>query len=363
MRAASWSSILFLGAVLAVPPAALSASETVRTVRAELSAADAGHFAVENLLGTMRIAPGTGPGVEVVATVHAETAELADAVRLERVDNGSASATLRVRYPYEKVSTFRYREPSSTDGGFFGWSSSESYDYDGHHVRVNRGKGTWLHADVEVRVPSGAIQASFSNLVGQVDADSLHGQLRFHVASADMRLRRLEGAISLEGSSGDIRARDIKGTWTSDFSSGDCDLAGFDGDTISLHTTSGDADLRQVKAKRAEFESTSGDLRLSDADLQELQAEASSGDVSFEATGTGLREVGIRTSSGDVSLRLPSSLSFDVEADQSSGDMDVRFTDGTEKSHRDRVIGYSRGTGGARIHVRTSSGDLTVSPG
>jgi hypothetical protein len=361
MRATAWSSILALGAALAVLPAPAAASETVRTVRAELSGADAARFAVENLLGTMRIAPGSGPTVEVVATVHAETAELAEGVRLERVDQGG-TATLRVRYPYDKVSTFRYREPSD-DGGFFGWSSSASYDYDGRRVRVNRGKGSGLYADLEIRVPSGRIEGSFSNLIGLVDADSLHGQLRFRVQSANLRLRRLEGAITLEGSSGDIRARDIQGTWSSNFSSGDCDLAGFEGETISLHTTSGDADLRSVKAKRADFESTSGNIRLTDADLQEFQAEASSGDVTLEATGLGLREVGIRTASGDVSLRLPSNLSFNVDADQSSGDMDVRFSDGAEVNHRDRVVGYRRGEGGARIRVRTSSGDLTVSPG
>ena len=362
MRATAWPSMLVLGAALAVPAATASGSESVRTVRMQLSGADAARFAVENLVGTMRIGAGSGPGVEVVATVHAETAELAEAVRLERVDAGSGSATLRVRYPYDKVSTFRYREPSE-DGGFFGWASSESYDYDGHRVHVNRGKGTWLHADVEVRVPPGKIQGSFSQLVGQVDADSLQGEVRFRVASADLRLRRLDGAITLEGNSGDIRARDIQGTWSSDFSSGDLDLAGFVGDTVTMHTTSGDVNLRSVKAKRAEFESTSGDLRLTDADLQEFDAEASSGDVSFDATGLGLREVGIRTSSGDVSLRLPANLSFDVDADQGSGDMDVRFSDGAEVSQRDRVVGYRRGNGGARIHVSTSSGDLTVSPG
>ena len=361
MRATVWSSIAVLGAALAVPPAAASASEAVRTIKVELSGADASHFAVENLLGTMRIASGSGTGVEVVATVHAETAELAEAVRLERVDHSAGSATLRVRYPYDKVSTFRYREPSD-DGTFFGWASSDSYDYDGHHVRVNRGKGTSLHADLEIRVPSSRIQGSFSTLLGLIDADSLQGELKFHVDSADLRLRRLDGVIKLEGSSGDIRARDIKGTWSSDFSSGDCDLAGFEGDTLSIHTTSGDADLRQVKAKRADFNSTSGDLRLSDADLQEFQAEASSGDITFEAIGLGLREVGIRTSSGDVALQLPSNLQFDVDADQSSGDMDIRFSDGEEVSHRHRLVGYRRGTGGARIHVETASGDLTVSP-
>src|SRR5215471_15525951 len=238
-------SILAAG-LLAAPPAARS--ETVRTIKTELSGADATRFAVENLLGTMHVTAGTGTSVEIVATVTAETAELADAVRLERI-GGGGPATLRVRYPYDKVSTFRYREPSNGDV-FIGWSSSDSYDYDGHHVRVNRGRGTVLHADLDIRVPTSAIQASFSSMLGLIDADGLRGELKFRVASADLRLRRLDGQLSLEGSSGDIRARDIKGSWTSDFSSGDCDIAGFEGDVVSMRTTSGDVALRSVKARR-----------------------------------------------------------------------------------------------------------------
>ena len=103
-------------------------------------------------------------------------------------------------------------------------------------------------------------------------------------------------------------------------------------------------------------------MRLVDADVQELSAEANSGDIAFEAASGSLRSARIRTSSGDVSLRLPSDSSFDVEADQSSGDMDVRFSDGSVVNHRDRIVGYRHGSGGAHIQVRTSSGDLTVSP-
>jgi hypothetical protein len=335
--------------------------ETVRTLKLELSGPDASRFAVENLVGTLRVSSGTGSSVEIVATVYGENEEIAGAVRLERVSG--EGATVRVRYPYDRVSTFRYRGSSDWDSGpFSGWSSSDEVEYDGHHVRVSRGHGTRLHADLDVRVPASRVQARFVQKVGLVDAEHLQGELGFLVASADLRLRALEGSLKLEGSSGDIRARDVKGTWASDFSSGDCDLVGFEGDTLTIRTTSGDASLRSVKARRTDFESTSGDLRLVDADLQELSAEANSGDIDFESSGASLREARIRTSSGDVSLRLPSESSFDVEADQSSGDMDVRFDGGSVVNHRDRIVGYRHGTGGARIRVRTSSGDLTVSP-
>ena len=73
--------------------------------------------------------------------------------------------------------------------------------------------------------------------------------------------------------------------------------------------------------------------------------------------------VRITTSSGDVSLHLPSDAAFDIDASQSSGVMEVGFSDGTAVRHRDTLVGYKRGAGGARIHVRTSSGDLSVFPG
>jgi len=355
-----WIPTLAMALLAASPVRA----ETVKTLKLELSGGDASRFAVENLVGTLRISPGTGSAVEIIATVYGEKEDLVSAVRLERVADGGTGATVRVRYPYDRVSTFRYRAPSECcDSGFLAWSSSaDSFEYDGHRVRVSRGHGTALHADLDVRVPASRIQARFAQQVGLVDAEQLQGEIAFRVASADLKLRRLEGSLTLEGSSGDVRARDIKGTWSSDFSSGDIDLVGFEGDSLSVRATSGDASLRSIKARRAEFESTSGDLRLVDADLQELSAEANSGDVSFEAAGTSLHDARIRTSSGDVSLRLPSTSSFDVEADQSSGDMDVQFSDGSVVNHRDRVVGYRHGSGGAHIRVRTSSGDLVVSP-
>ena len=346
-------------------PALLRADETVRKLKAELTGADAAHFAVENLLGTMRISPGSGSTVTVTATVYGESSELADAVRLERMPGQGGAATLRVRYPYDKVSTFRYREPSDRgdDLGFGNWASSSDYDYDGRRVRVSRGRGKWLHADLEIQVPAGSLDASFRNLAGLVEAEGLKGRIQFGVASADLKLRRLDGAIELEGSSGDVRARDIKGSWKSDFSSGDTDLDGFEGESLSFQSSSGDIVLRSIHAKKAEFETSSGDVRLVDADLEQFSARATSGDVALETRGNALKQVRVTTSSGDVSLRLPSNAAFDVEASQSSGEMEVGFSDGTAVRHRDTMVGYRRGTGGARIQVRTSSGDLTVSPG
>lgn len=362
MRPFRRPSALLIGSFLALAPASSRAADTVRTLKAELSGPDAAHFAVDNLVGTMRISAGSGAAVTVVATVYAESAELADAVRLERVAGEGGAAALRVRYPYDKVSTFRYRAPSD-DGDLVGaWASSSDYDYDGHHVRVSRGRGKWLHADLEIQVPAGRLRAGFRNLEGLLEADGLQGQLHFEVSSADMRLLRLDGDIELDGSSGDVRARDIKGNWKSDFSSGDTDLDGFEGGSLSFEASSGDIVLRSVRAKKADFDTSSGDVRLVDANLEEFSAKATSGDVALQAVGSGLKQVRITTSSGDVHLRLPAAAAFEVDADQSSGDMVVGFSDGESVNRHENLVGYRHGAGGARIRVKTSSGDLTISP-
>jgi hypothetical protein len=42
--------------------------------------------------------------------------------------------------------------------------------------------------------------------------------------------------------------------------------------------------------------------------------------------------------------------------------MRVRFEDGERKYRRGELVSFRRGTGGAEIRVRTSSGDFTIDP-
>ena len=338
-------------------------AETIRTLRVELAGDEVSHFAVENLAGTMRIVPGNERSVVAIATVHAEDARKAESLRFERVAGEQGAATVRVRYP-EGLRTIRYRGPSDQGEDWFldfGLSGNR-YDYDGHTYRVRRshGAGTW--ADVEVRVPARTIGARFENLVGLVEAEQIQGRLRFEVRSADLKLHRLSGELDLDGTSGDTRAREIRGTWKSHFSSGDLDLEGFDGDSLTLHTSSGDIVARGVRAGRVAVETSSGDVSLRESDIEELVAHASSGDISLDSNGARLRNVRAHTSSGNVTLRLPRDASFEADADQSSGDMEVAFSDGSPVRRHERLVGFRRGSGGARIFVETSSGDLTLEP-
>jgi hypothetical protein len=365
VRGHAVAKMLALAAAAVLLPAAALAADATRTLRAELTASEIESFSVENLAGTMRIGPSADPSaakVTVVATVVAQSEELAAGVKLEKVPGAKGPVGLRVRYP-EGVRTVRYRAPHERgEGVALDFFSSTTLDYDGRTYRVAPGHGKRVWVDLEVRVPARLEHAFFRNLAGLIEAEGVEGSLSFDVASADLDLRRLAGALTLEGSSGDIRAEDIRGTWRSEFSSGDCRLERFDGEAISWKTSSGDVHGRGLRAARIAIDTSSGDVSLRGADVEELSGESSSGDLRVDVEGSRLRTIRAHTSSGDVTLRLPPDASFDAAADQSSGDMRIGFSDGASTLRHEKLVAYRRGSAAARIRVETSSGDVNILP-
>jgi hypothetical protein len=359
-------ALRFLGIAVLATSAPFARAEATRSLRAHLAGVAGREFAVENLLGTMRVTVGSPDAVDVlvVATVHGADDQLASSVRLEEVRGDRGIPTLRVRYPATRR-TLRYFDPDARHDdwpGFFSFGNSDGTRYDGRTYHVSARRGELLYADVEVRVPPRLAAATFLELAGRLDAEGLQGKLAFRVESADLRLSHLRGDVDVAGSSGDTRASDISGSWRSDFSSGDCEVSGLEGASATFRTSSGDVRARSVVAHRVSVETSSGDYSFQDADVQEIQTESSSGDLAIDSRGNRLERVRVESSSGDVRLTLPGDASFHAEADQSSGDMRVAFADGQRGYRREELVSFRRGTGGADIRVSTSSGDFTIEP-
>jgi len=342
----------------------VASAETTRTVRAELSADALGHFAVENLAGTMRVVPATGRTVVAVATVHAETDALANSVKFEQVAGKMGVPTLRVRYPLDEESTLRYpgrrKEAGFLDSMFGGSSSTE---YDGHKVKISERSGVLLYADVEVQVPRHLDDAVFRNLVGFLEGKGLEGKILFDSGSGDITITSVKGEIKTDTASGDVKATDAGGSFSCDTGSGDCDLTGFSGDSVHCDVGSGDVTVRKVKALRMDVVTGSGDMRVTEGDLEEFLADTGSGSVRLENPGSRLARVKAGTGSGDVVLRLAPDASFEALADQGSGDLTVLYKDAQPIVRHKEVIGYRRGDARTKIDVDTGSGDLTIEPG
>jgi hypothetical protein len=335
-------------------PSAVPA-EIVRTLTANLEGPPA-VFRVENLLGILTVVPGPPGRITAVATIHAESEELASGMAWEK-----RGAILHLRYPLDRVGRLRYpRLDEEIPDWLPTFASSTRVEYQGRTARIHRRGGSLLYADVEIRVPPGAA-GEIDERVGRIDARGLEGKFLFSSATADMRLESLRGEVRVRARSSDVNASDIHGKWSSEATSADCALDGFDGDSVELSAHSGDVRLHRVSADRVSVETHSGDIRVADADLREFSGRAGSGDVALDNRGSRLASVRVNTASGDISLRLPADTAFSAQATHGSGDVTVDFRDVTSRVEGS-TASYQHGNGGARISVEVGSGDVSIRP-
>jgi Toastrack DUF4097 len=366
MRRRAWM-VAWVVAVVATAAAA----ETTRTLRAQLSGDVAAPFEVENLAGTMTVVAGDGDTVTAVATVHADDAALADAMRFEQVTGERGVPVLRVIYPLDRERTIRYEargggrhahEHHGLEWLFgLGWDGSE-VKYDGRRVRVSSSHGARLFADVEVRVPRRALSAAFRNRVGELSADGLAGRILLDTGRGGITVRRTSGEVKADTGSGAVVAEDVGGSFTCDTGSGPCEITGFDGRELNCDTGSGPVRIRRAKAELIVADTGSGPIRVEQAEAAEFRGDTGSGGIDAELGGAALRRVKASTGSGRVHLRLPADASFDVDADQGSGDLSCEYADATAIRSDHKVVGYRRGDGRVRIVIDTGSGDAVVAP-
>lgn len=367
MRRSALPAVLLLACAATAAPAL---AEVTRILRVEVPSPTTGRWAIENLAGSMRVRRGQGPAAVAVATVHAESQELADAMRFEQVTGEQGTPTWRVRYPLDRESSLRYPGSQTISGilaPLIGALSGSTLRYDGRRVRIGPNDGVLLYADVEVQLPAGAagtgaVEATFRNLVGSLHGEGVEGRLLFDSSSGDVTLDEVGGHVKADTGSGNVTATDLEGSFTCDTGSGNCSLDGFRGEAIDCDVGSGNVRLRAPKAHRIKAGTGSGNVRVLEADTEEFDAETGSGDVELEARGARLARVSADTGSGNVLLRLPADASFEAFADQGSGDLTSRFTDAQPILKKKELVGYRRGDGRIKIRVDTGSGDLTIEP-
>lgn len=342
--------ILFVGLVSAASVPA--AAESTRTLRRELHGDPAKLFSIENLAGRMQVRATGGSKVTVVATVHAETDALADAMKLEQVVGEKGEPALRVIYPERRV---RYPQGGS-------WGTSDSKYDGGVRYTVSAHGGPLLYADLVVEVPQGAIDGRFRNVVGNLAAEGLNGHVLLGTASGDVSAVRLKGDIKADTGSGNVNASDLSGRFNCDTGSGDCSLQRFAGELLVLDTGSGEIRVSGAKATSVKADTGSGEISLQLTDTRHIVADTGSGGVEIDCQCGDLTRVKVDTGSGDVTLRVPDGAGFELRADQGSGDLESAFKDAEAITRRREVVGYRRGNAQARIDVDTGSGDVRIGP-
>jgi hypothetical protein len=335
----------FAAAGLALAAPGSSHAEVTRPLEATIDAR--GEVGVENLAGAMRVVAVKGTQVTVRATVHAESQEIADSVRLETVEDHGVP-TLRVRYP--DVDEIRY--PA-------GEGHHSETRYDGRRYRISRRDGTLLYVDVEVGLPAD-VHARVQNHIGRLEASGVSGSLVFDTASGDILLENVSGTLRADTGSGNVAIAGATGDINCDTGSGDCDVRNVRGSKLSCDTGSGNVIVVDAEVDRLQADTGSGDIRLDGIDAGRVSADTGSGDVELGTRGARLESVQADTGSGDVTLSLPAASGFEARFDMASGKAISRFDDAEPILRRRKVVGYRRGDGRIRIDVDTGSGDVVL---
>jgi lia operon protein LiaG len=340
-----WLPLVFCAA-LATPAAAQTARYVLK----------GDSVAVYNLVGELRVEPGTGSDVAVQVTRGG-----ADAARLD-VQSGPLRGreTLRIIYPEDVISLPEWGRGWNTtlrvrDDGTFG--DNGNWRREGREVRITgRGRGMEAYADLRVSVPAGKGVALHVG-VGKVFVTNVDGAIQVQVASSDVSVERTRGTLKIDTGSGDIDVHEASGDVSLESGSGDITASGLHGGRLKLDTGSGNVTLTGAEATGLKVNTGSGDVTVTGAKGEELKFETGSGNVDVSLTAT-FQSLSVETGSGDVTLRVPSTISAQVELDTGSGDIDLGgLTIQVRRLQEDHVSG-TIGDGRGRLSIETGSGNV-----
>ena len=248
-----------------------------------------------------------------------------------RVENSSGETRVRGGADGEVVVRARKRTHSgSAEGGRRLLENLEvEIEQEGNEIRISQRafmlERGWANVfrehrasvDYEIEVPRGSL----------VQVRSASGEIEVHAT---------EGAVELQSVSGDINVSDARGG-------------------SRLRTVSGDVSAEQC-AGVVEGNSVSGDFVLRACTWPSARLRTISGDVEAEVRLPGPGPVDLNTISGDIQLATGSP--FELHFETTSGDLSGEGIS-LQKVGR-RSFAARSGEGGADIHVRTVSGDLSI---
>lgn len=217
-------------------------------------------------------------------------------------------------------------------------------------------------SDVDVRLTDGVLQ------VAQPDVDTTpleriikwFTEGRRHRCSvaisapehATIDITSVSGSVVVSGFTQGTRVKTV---------SGDVTLSSL-GERVDVKTVSGDVEAKGINAE-IKLKSVSGDMSVVDGASGRVDAKSVSGEVMLDLDLDPKGIYDITTVSGGVAVRTTSEPDLSVEAKTVSGDVVSDFGLDWEARPGRRELRDTIGGGGARLRVKTVSGDLRLIQG
>jgi DUF4097 and DUF4098 domain-containing protein YvlB len=306
-------SIFALTAALA----ALSASLAGASERMEkkLKLAPGGHFRLETDLGAVTVTGSAEPDVALVVTSRHDL----DDLLTFRFDESPSSVVVTARRKHH-----------------FGWFDS------GHRVQY------------EIRVPAEtAVDVDTSG--GKIVVSGLRSRAKLDTSGGGIDVRDLVGDLEADTSGGGIHLADIKGRMRVETSGGGITGSRLDG-PLAADTSGGSIDLDRVSGD-IKASSSGGGITILEAGGR-VEAETSGGGIEATFARGNARGGSLETSGGGIRVSVDPEAGLEIDAHGNSVKTELPLKVLGEIS-RSSLRG-TLGSGGAKLHLRTSGGGVVI---
>lgn len=204
-----------------------------------------------------------------------------------------------------------------------------------------------------VTVPPGTTLRT-STGSGSQDMD-VDGSVEARSGSGSLKIRRA-GELRANTGSGGVTADTVTGSLTVTTGSGSIRIAGVGG-AIAARTGSGGIEITQTGRGDVHVSSNSGTVRVLGI-RGGVDASTSSGGLHLQ--GEMAANWRLSASSGHVTVDLPKGQRFELDANSNSGHIDVGFPITVQGRVDRRSVRGAVDGGGPLLHVRTSSGGISI---
>jgi hypothetical protein len=285
------------------------------------------------MLGTLVLAAATALPAAAQQTIDARRAAKADG-RVE-IENMAGSIHV-IGWSKDEVAV------SGTLGrGAEGLNLSGGGDRTQIEVET-KGNPHAVRSDLEIHVPAGS----------RIEIDAYSAAVTVVEISGSVRVETVNGNISVSGASKEVDAESVGGEVV------------ISGPTKRVHAESvnGAVTVRGATGE-VEANTVNGRLEVAGNAIERGHLETVSGNIRFEGDLLGHGELDVESVSGGVELVLSAKTSADFELSSFSGAIENELGPAARKASHyttEKELEFSTGSGGARISVKTLSGEIAL---
>lgn len=221
---------------------------------------------------------------------------------------------------------------------------------------------TGNHTTIRVVLPRNRSRSGGSDLLVRIPEFST---LRVNTVSADQTIEGVRGVQRLQAVSGSVQTEAAGEEIQAKTISGDVRITSTNDAKPAIHTvTTVSGDIRLVNiAGEIEVETVSGDMKIDAGELARTRLRTTNGDIDIAARLPQNARVDAETINGDVTLQVIGKVDAEFNIHTFNGDIESCY-EGEAVRRREhgpgRDLNFSRGSGSARVTIRTLNGGVEV---